>query len=227
MSVPDASGDVLDRIGRTNLIPVAVVHDLEDARPLGAALQAGGLDCVEVTLRTPHALDVLRVLAEDPEMMVGAGTVTRVDQVDAVLAAGARFVVSPGFSNSIVAACRDAGVPVFPGVATATETLMALDAGLTVLKFFPAEACGGTKTLAALSAPYGQVSFIPTGGITADRLSEYLAVPSVLAVGGSWMVASSLLSANRFDEVTRLSAEAVQAARAARPAQHFQEVKQG
>lgn len=218
MSVTSGATDLLSRLSAFHVVPVAVVEDPSYAEPLGAALTAGGLPCVEVTLRTPAAIGVLRILAQNPDLLVGAGTVTQVQHVDDALEAGAQFIVSPGFSPAVVAACQSAGVPVLPGVSTATEILMALDAGLTAVKFFPAEACGGTATLKALSAPYGQVRFVPTGGITIDRLTAYLAIDAVLAVGGSWMVAASMLREGRFDQVERLTAEAVTVAKAARTA---------
>jgi 2-dehydro-3-deoxyphosphogluconate aldolase/(4S)-4-hydroxy-2-oxoglutarate aldolase len=197
------------RLARLRVVPVAVVADAATAAPLGAALKAGGLPCVEVTFRTPAAMTALSVLAEDPDLLVGAGTVTRAEQVEPAVAAGAQFVVSPGFSPSVVAACQELGIPVLPGAATATEVLMALDAGLNCVKFFPAEASGGLPALSALSAPYGDVGFVPTGGITPDTLPAYLAHPAVLAVGGSWMVAPKLLAAHRFDEITRLTEAAM------------------
>lgn len=205
-----ATTAVLHRLGDIGVIPVAVVADAAVATALGGALKQGGLPCVEVTLRTPAALTTIGIMAEDPDLLVGAGTVTRPDQVDRVVAVGARFVVSPGFSPSVVKACQELGVPVLPGVASATEILMALDAGLDCVKFFPAEAIGGLKALSALAAPFPTTRFVPTGGITADTLPAYARHPAVLAVGGSWMVAADLLQSGRFDEVTRLASEAVE-----------------
>jgi 2-dehydro-3-deoxyphosphogluconate aldolase/(4S)-4-hydroxy-2-oxoglutarate aldolase len=201
--------DVLDLLGSFGVVPVVVIDDAARAEPLGAALRLGGLPCAEVTLRTPAALEALRVLALDPALLVGAGTVVRPSQVDQALAAGASFVVSPGFSAAVVAECQQAGVPVLPGVATATEIQLALDAGVEVVKFFPAEAAGGVRTLAALAAPFRDVRFVPTGGVTAAGVPAYLALPAVLAVGGSWLVAATLLADERFGEVTRLAAAAV------------------
>jgi 2-dehydro-3-deoxyphosphogluconate aldolase/(4S)-4-hydroxy-2-oxoglutarate aldolase len=205
----DSSDDVLGRLGRLRLVPVAIVEDLAHAEPLAQALIAGGLPCVEVTMRTPAAESVLARMAEDPHLLVGAGTVVRPEQVERVVAAGARFVVTPGFSSSVVAACREIGVPVIPGVATATEVVMGLDAGLDVLKFFPAEAAGGLAALAALAAPFAGTRFIPTGGIGPDKTGSYLEHPSVLAVGGSWMVAPALLSAGDFPGIEQRTREAV------------------
>lgn len=188
---------------------MVVLDRAQDAAPLGRALLAGGLPCAEVTFRTPAAAEAIRELAADPRLLVGAGTVVRADQVDIAVAAGAAFVVSPGFSLAVVRRCQQVGVPVLPGVATPSEVMMALDAGLAAVKFFPAEANGGVSALKALSAPFGGMRFVPTGGITAGNLSAYLAVSSVLAVGGSWMVAPALIAAGDFDEVARLTSEAV------------------
>jgi 2-dehydro-3-deoxyphosphogluconate aldolase/(4S)-4-hydroxy-2-oxoglutarate aldolase len=201
--------DVVDRLAEIAVVPVVVLERAEDARQLGEALKAGGLPCAEVTLRTPAAEDVIRELARDPDIVLGAGTVLTADQADRAVDAGARFIVSPGFSQSVVRRCAERGVPVFPGVATPTEIQSALAAGLNVVKFFPAETLGGVRALRAMSAPFGDVRFMPTGGVSASNLGEYLAVPSVVAVGGSWMVASQLVRDGRFDEVTRLSEEAV------------------
>ncbi len=203
---------VLSLIEASRLVPVVVLEDVSAAEPLGAALKAGGLPLAEVTFRTPAAEESLRRMAEDPELTVGAGTVVRAEQVDRAVAAGAKFIVSPGLSRSVVERARAVGVPVFPGVATPTEIIAALDLGLDTVKLFPAGSLGGVATLKALSAPFTTVRFIPTGGITGASLADYLAVPSVLAVGGSWMVAPALIAAGNWDEITRLTAEAVAAA---------------
>jgi 2-dehydro-3-deoxyphosphogluconate aldolase / (4S)-4-hydroxy-2-oxoglutarate aldolase len=209
---------VLDRLGHLGVIPVVVIDDPSRAAALGSALLVGGLPCAEITLRTDTALESLRALAENPDLLVGAGTVLRPGQVEAALQAGARYIVSPGFSPSVVSECQHAGVPVLPGVATATEIQAALDAGLETVKFFPAEAAGGLAVLKALAAPFRGVRFVPTGGITADGLATYLAEPSVLAVGGSWLVSADLLAAQDFEKITQLSAAAVQIVRRAREA---------
>jgi 2-dehydro-3-deoxyphosphogluconate aldolase/(4S)-4-hydroxy-2-oxoglutarate aldolase len=193
---------VLDQLARLRLVPVVVVDRVEDAWPLGQALKSGGLPCAEVTFRTAAAEDAIREMAKDPDLLVGAGTVVAV-------AAGASFVVSPGFSLAVVRRCQELGVPVLPGVATPSEVMMALDAGLEIVKYFPAEANGGVRALRAIGAPFTTMRFVPTGGITAANLADYLAVPSVVAVGGSWMVAPKLVAAGDFDEVSRLTAEAV------------------
>jgi 2-dehydro-3-deoxyphosphogluconate aldolase / (4S)-4-hydroxy-2-oxoglutarate aldolase len=205
--------DLNARFAEMRLIPVVVLERAADAGALGAALKAGGLPCAEVTFRTEAAEDAIRAMVEDVDMLVGAGTVLRTDQVDRAVAAGARFIVSPGFSPSVVRHCLDHGIPVYPGVVTPTEIQMALEAGLSVVKFFPASASGGVETLKALSAAFPMVRFIPTGGITPSSLSSYLALKSVLAVGGSWMVAANLIAAGNFEEIRRQTAEAVLAVR--------------
>lgn len=207
--------DVVASIAGLRLVPVVVVQDAKDAPSLAAALKAGGLGCAEITFRSAAAVDAIKAIADDPGMIVGAGTVLRPAQLEEALAAGARFIVTPGFSREVVALAREASVPVFPGVATPTEIQMALDEGVEVVKFFPAESMGGIGTLKALAGPFPMVRFIPTGGITAERLGAYLEVRPVLAVGGSWMVAPGLLAERRFDEVQRLAAEAVAVVQAA------------
>jgi 2-dehydro-3-deoxyphosphogluconate aldolase/(4S)-4-hydroxy-2-oxoglutarate aldolase len=204
---------VLARLGEVGILPVAVLSDAAQAAPLGEALVAGGLPCVEVTFRTDAAEEAIREAARNPDLLVGAGTVLRPDQVHRAVAAGARFVVTPGFSLAVVTACRDAGIPVVPGVSTATEIQMALDAGLDTVKFFPAEQLGGVATIKALAAPFRSVRFIPTGGVNTGNLRDYLSQPAILAVGGTWMVAPDLLAAGKWDEVTTLTAAAVSAAR--------------
>ncbi|MFG1955137.1 bifunctional 4-hydroxy-2-oxoglutarate aldolase/2-dehydro-3-deoxy-phosphogluconate aldolase [Micromonospora sp. NPDC048830] len=194
-----------------SLVPVVVLDDAADAAPLADALAAGGLPIAEVTLRTPSAIEAIGRMAAHGGIVVGAGTVTSVEQVDDAVRAGATFVVSPGFSEPIVRRCREHGVFVLPGATTATEVMSALAAEVTVLKFFPAGTSGGAAAVAALSAPFGQVSFVPTGGIDAASVVEYLALPSVLAVGGSWMLPRSVLAAGDFARVTELVAASVAA----------------
>ncbi|HLL68408.1 MAG TPA: bifunctional 4-hydroxy-2-oxoglutarate aldolase/2-dehydro-3-deoxy-phosphogluconate aldolase [Micromonosporaceae bacterium] len=201
--------EVTATIEATRLVPVVVIDDAAAAEALGSALAKGGLRCAEVTFRTPAAEDALRAMARNPEMFVGAGTVLTPDQVDRAVAAGAKFIVSPGFSPTVVRHCQQIGVPVFPGVATATEIQAALEEGLGVVKFFPAEPLGGLPMIKALAAPFPALRFIPTGGITAAQLGDYLGHRSVLAVGGSWMVAPKLIAAADWPEITRLTAEAV------------------
>jgi 2-dehydro-3-deoxyphosphogluconate aldolase/(4S)-4-hydroxy-2-oxoglutarate aldolase len=191
------------------VIPVVVLEDAGAARALADALVAGGLPVAEVTFRTEHAAKAIETLARDTGMLVGAGTVVRPELVDRAVDAGARFVVAPGFSRAVVERCFDLGVPVVPGVATASEVMAALEYGLDVVKFFPAEAAGGVAALGALAAPFPGVRFVPTGGITADNAPAYLRHPSVAAVGASWMAAPELLRARDFAEVTRRTSEVV------------------
>ena len=188
-------------LGGHRIVPVVVLDDPARADALGAALVQGGLPVAEATFRTPAAAAVLRRLADNDDLVVGAGTVLTDRQVDEAIEAGASFIVSPGLSESVVRRCQDAGVPVVPGVATPSEIMLALDLGLDTVKFFPAEANGGLATIKALAAAFPQVRFMPTGGITVDTAPAYLAHPSVAAVGGSWMVAGDLLEAGRWDEV--------------------------
>ena len=201
--------EVLEAIGAARLLPVVVIDDAGAAPPLAAALQRGGVRCAEITLRTAAAEAAVRVMAQDPGMVVGAGTVLNAAQAARVIEAGARYIVTPGFSLEVVRHCQARSVPVFPGVATATELMAALDAGIDTVKFFPAEPLGGVAMLKALTAPLPMMRFIPTGGITAANLASYLRHPAVLAAGGSWMAAASLINAGQFDEITRLTAEAV------------------
>ena len=205
--------DVPAAISAGRILPVVVLEDAAKAAPLAVALAAGGLHSVEVTFRTEAAADAIRVMAEQPDLLVGAGTVLTPAQVDRAVEAGARFVVSPGFSPRVVAHCQELGVPVFPGAATATEIQLALDAGLDTVKFFPAEQLGGLAMIKALAAPFRSVRFIPTGGVNTGNLPDYLALGAVFAVGGTWMVAPDLLDAGDWAEVTKRTAAAVAAAK--------------
>lgn len=201
--------DTTRRLASHRLLPVVVLHDAAAAGPLADALVAGGLPVAEVTFRTPAAEAALRAFADRPDILAGAGTVVRPDQVSRAADAGARFVVSPGFSSAVVRRCQDLNLPVFPGIATPTELIAAMDHGIEIVKLFPAEILGGLAALRALAAPFPDVRFLPTGGIGVGQLVPYLAHPAVLAVGGSWMVASSLVAAGNFDEITRLTRVAV------------------
>jgi len=205
--------EILEALAADRVLPVVVLSDAGQAAPLGEALLAGGLRGAEITFRTDAAEAAIRALSGKTDLLVGAGTVLSADQVDRAVDAGARFVVTPGFGPAVVKRCQERGVPVFPGVATATEIQMALDAGLDVVKFFPAEQLGGAPMVKALAAPFRSVRFIPTGGVTTANLPAYLSLPAVLAVGGTWMVAPDLLAAGDWDEVTRRAAAAVKAVR--------------
>ena len=208
--MPAAGEDVLDRIRAARLLPVVVLDDAGDAVPLMRALVAGGLAVAEVTFRTDAAAtSIRRIAAEVPQVLIGAGTVLTVSQLSAAKVAGARFVVTPGFNPDVVAAAADEGLPILPGINNPTGVEQAMSAGLSAVKFFPAEPTGGVGFLRALTGPYPSIRFVPTGGIGPKNLRDYLALPSVLACGGSWMVEPSLVRARRFDEVQRLTAEAV------------------
>ena len=204
--------DVLTMMGKFQLVPVVAIDNAVDASPLADALLKGGLACAEVTFRTAAAPAAIKLLADRGDMLVGAGTVLNVDQVKQAVDSGATFMVAPGFNPKVVGYCCEAGIPITPGVSNPTDIEMALEFGLDVVKFFPAEAFGGLKTLKAMSAPYGMMKFIPTGGISADNLVAYLSFPRVLACGGSWMVKKDLISGGKFDEIARLTREAMELA---------------
>jgi 2-dehydro-3-deoxyphosphogluconate aldolase / (4S)-4-hydroxy-2-oxoglutarate aldolase len=206
------AAETVDALCARRLVPVVVLERLDDALPLAQALCDGGLPIAEVTLRSTVAVDVIRVLTAETDLLVGAGTVIRPEQVDEAVGAGARFIVTPGFSARVVERCLQAGVPVIPGVATATEIIAALEYGLELLKFFPAEAAGGAPALRALQAPFPGIRFIPTGGLTAANAAGYLDLRSVAALGGSWMVAPELIASHDFAAVSTLAAEAVRIA---------------
>jgi len=190
------------------VIPVLVIDDLAHAMPLARALIAGGLPALEVTLRTPQALDAIRAMAEVPGGVVGAGTLLTPADVRAAKAAGAQFGVSPGATDRLIAACEDEGLPLLPGAATATEVMALLEWGFTVQKFFPAEASGGAPALKAIGAPIPQVSFCPTGGVSLANASDYLSLPNVLCAGGSWVAPKAALAAGDWDKVEALAREA-------------------
>ncbi|MFJ1637838.1 MULTISPECIES: bifunctional 4-hydroxy-2-oxoglutarate aldolase/2-dehydro-3-deoxy-phosphogluconate aldolase [unclassified Streptomyces] len=191
------------------VVPVVVLEDAADAVPLARALVAGGLPAIEVTLRTAAALDAIAAIAaEVPDAVVGAGTVISVRHVDDTVAAGARFLVSPGWTDSLLEAMKASGVPFLPGVSTTSEVVALLERGVTEMKFFPAEAAGGTSYLKALSAPLPQARFCPTGGISLDSAPSYLALPNVGCVGGSWMVPADAVAAKDWARVERLAGEA-------------------
>jgi 2-dehydro-3-deoxyphosphogluconate aldolase/(4S)-4-hydroxy-2-oxoglutarate aldolase len=200
----------LTTISSLKLVPVVAIHDAAHSQDLADALIAGGLPCAEITFRTAAAADAIGKMASRGDLLVGAGTVLSTDQVKIAMDAGASFIVSPGLNPDVVSYCLEQGIPVTPGVATPSDIEAGLKLGLKVLKYFPAEAFGGLKTLKAISAPYGEVSFIPTGGINAANVCEYLAHPKVMACGGSWMVTSALIAEGKFDTIRQLVQEAVQ-----------------
>ena len=204
------SVSVLDTIAALRIVPVVVVDGADEGLALADALVAGGLPVAEITLRMPGAMDAIRaVAAERPDVIVGAGTVISPEQVDEVVAAGAKFIVSPGTSKPVILRARELGVPILPGVATASDVMHALSLGVDVVKLFPASVAGGPAAVKALSAPFPQLRFMPTGGVNAKNLHEYLDIPAVIAAGGSWMVERSLVTAGEWDEITRRTAEAV------------------
>ncbi|MFF0672234.1 bifunctional 4-hydroxy-2-oxoglutarate aldolase/2-dehydro-3-deoxy-phosphogluconate aldolase [Streptomyces tendae] len=209
MSSPLPSSPAASVLDLASVVPVVVVDDLADAVPLARALVAGGLPAIEVTLRTPVALDAIRAIAgEVPGAVVGAGTVITPEQVADVVAAGARFLVSPGWTDVLLEAMRASGVPFLPGVSTTSEVVALLERGVREMKFFPAEAAGGTAYLKALAAPLPQARFCPTGGITSASAPEYLALPNVGCVGGSWMLPKDAVAGQDWGRVEALAREA-------------------
>ena len=203
--------NVSETIQKMGVVPVVVLNDVKDAAPLAKALVEGGLPCAEVTFRTEAAEEAIRIMTtEFPEMLVGAGTVLTIDQVDRAVAAGAKFIVSPGFDPEIVDYCIEKNIPVYPGCITPSEVAQAVKRGLKVIKFFPAEQFGGISTIKALAAPYTGIKFMPTGGVSAKNLENYLSFDKIVACGGSWMVKGELVKAGKFDEITELVKEAVQ-----------------
>jgi 2-dehydro-3-deoxyphosphogluconate aldolase/(4S)-4-hydroxy-2-oxoglutarate aldolase len=201
---------VVEQLGLGGIVPVVVLQDENDALPLARALLEGGISTMEITFRTKAAPgSIARIAKEFRQMLPGAGTVLSVEQARRAVDAGARYIVSPGLNAGVVEYCRTQNIPVIPGVATPSEISSAIEMGLDLVKFFPAEACGGLEYLKAISAPFGGMRFIPTGGIDESNLLGYLRFPRVVACGGSWMVKADLLAGKRFDEVTRLAARAV------------------
>ena len=192
------------------VVPVVVLNDAKDALPLAKALVEGGLACAEVTFRTEAAEESIRLMSEAyPEMLVGAGTVLTIDQVDRAVKAGAKFIVSPGFDPEIVDYCLENNIPVFPGCVTPSEVAQAVKRGLKVVKFFPAEQAGGIAMIKAMAAPYTMVKFMPTGGINTKNLADYLSCDKILCCGGSWMVKGDMIKAGEFDKICTMAKEAV------------------
>lgn len=201
---------MFEELAAVKLVPVIVINDASKAVPLAKALCDGGLPCAEVTFRTAQAAEAIRAIADAlPDMLLGAGTVLTPAQVDQALAAGAKYIVSPGLNPEVVRYCQEKNVPVLPGICTPSELEQGLSLGLEALKFFPAEAAGGVNMLKALSGPYKNVKFMPTGGITPKNLKDYLSVGSVFACGGSWMVKDDLIESGDFAAITELTREAL------------------
>ena len=202
---------VLEQIKKTGIIPVVVLDDAKDAEPLAKALCEGGLPCAEVTFRTEAAEECIRIMSEKfPEMFVGAGTILTTEQVDRAVAAGAKFIVSPGLNPRIVKYCVEKGIVITPGCANASDMEQALENGLEVVKFFPAEPAGGLNMIKALAAPYVGLKFMPTGGISPKNVRDYLAYNRIIACGGSWMVKNDLVKAGDFAAITEMAKECVQ-----------------
>jgi len=192
------------------VVPVVVIDDASKAVPVANALVAGGLPVIEVTMRTPAAADAITAIAADvPEAIVGAGTVLSGEQARVIVSAGAKFIVSPGLHDDVVAAANEMSIPVIPGIATATEAQYAWNLGIRILKFFPAGLAGGVPMIKALSSVFRDVVFMPTGGVSAKNLHEYLEVPAVLACGGSWLTPADAIDGGDFDRITELAAEAM------------------
>ena len=203
--------DITESFEKLGVVPVVVLEDAKDAVPLATALVKGGLPCAEVTFRTEAAEESIRLMMERfPKMLVGAGTVLTVEQVDAAVRAGAKFIVSPGFDAEIVDYCIKNEIPVFPGCITPSEVAQAVKRGLKVVKFFPAEPAGGLKYIRAIAAPYTMMKFMPTGGINPQNVREYLAYDRIAACGGSWMVKNTMIENNEFDRIEELVKEAVE-----------------
>ena len=202
--------EVLEKIQKIGIVPVVVLDDAKDAAPLAKALCEGGLPCAEVTFRTAAAEESIRIMAKEfPDMLVGAGTVLTTEQVDEAVAAGAKFIVTPGLDVEIVKYCQSKGVPVYPGCTTATDYHTAYKLGLEVLKFFPAEQSGGLAKIKALSAPFPMFKVMPTGGISLKNLKDYLSCPVICACGGSYMVTADLIDNQKWDEIVALCKESV------------------
>ena len=204
------TAQIVAQFRKLRVIPVIAMKDADDAEALAKALVDGGLPAAEVTFRTDAAAETIRrMLKAYPDMMVGAGTVLTIENADAAIEAGAKFIVSPGLNPKIVQYCMDKGIPMMPGVATATEIEQAMGFGLKAVKFFPAEAMGGLKTIKALCGPYTEMEFMPTGGVNTANVKDYLAFSKIYAVGGSWIVKNDLLAAKDFAAIEKNAAEAV------------------
>ena len=201
--------DVLKRLAQSGVVPVVVLEDAKDAVPTAKAMLAGGIDVMEITFRTAAAADSIKAVAQEcPDMVVGAGTVINLEQCKLAVECGAKFIVSPGYDEETVAWCCDNGIPVTPGCVTPTEIMMALKHGLKVLKFFPANVYGGLSAIKSLAGPFGGVKFIPTGGVNAQNLAEFMSSPYIHAVGGSWICPKADIAAGNFDKITALCKEA-------------------
>ena len=207
-----------ERFEDFGVVPVVVLDDVKDALPLAKALTEGGLPCAEITFRTEAAEESIKVMAEAyPDMVVGAGTVLTIEQVNAAVKAGAKFIVSPGFDPEIVDYCLEKEIPIFPGCVTPSEVAQAVKRGLKVVKFFPAEPAGGVAMIKAMAAPYHQLRFMPTGGIGTLNLKDYLEFDKIICCGGSWMVKGDLIRNGEFEKICKLTKEAKELAKSIRP----------
>ena len=201
---------VLEELGKIGIVPVIAINDVEKAVPLAKALAAGGIPCAEVTFRTAQGEESIRRIAREvPNVLVGAGTVLTCDQVDRAVSAGAKFIVSPGFNPKVVSYCIEKGIPITPGCSSPSDIEKALEAGLEVVKFFPAEQSGGLDYIKAVAGPFPSLKFMPTGGINAGNIAKYIAFDKIIACGGSWMVSADLINSGDFEKITALSREAV------------------
>lgn len=197
------------------VVPVMVLNDVEKAVPLAKALMAGGIKVLEVTLRTPAALEVIQRIAEEvPESLIGAGTVTNAQQLKAVIEAGAKFAISPGMTPDLLEAGMKAEIPLIPGISSTSDLMQAKDAGYTYLKFFPAEASGGAKAIKSIGGPFPEMTFCPTGGIGLGNYNDYLSLSNVICVGGSWLAPDDAIEAGDWDRITQLAKEAIEGAKA-------------
>jgi len=201
---------ILSQFEKMRVIPVVAIENAQDAAQLADTLIEGGLPCAEITFRTAAAIEAMRIMAQRGDILVGAGTVLKVDQVKAAVDVGAQFMVSPGFNPRVVGYCVENDITITPGISTPSDIEAALECGVEVLKFFPAEAFGGLKTLKAMSGPYGTVKFVPTGGISPTNLVEYLQFPKTLACGGTWIAKAALISEGKFDQILDNVKEAVE-----------------
>lgn len=196
-------------ITQSRILPVITLNNVRDAEPLADALKRAGMKVLEVTLRTQASMEALAILASDPDLLVGVGSVTKISQLEKAHSLGARFAVSPGILRHLVVAAQELDIAYLPGVATSSEIMLGLDCGLTTLKFFPSETLGGVPALKALSGPFPDMTFVPTGGINLENAGSYLAQKNVLAIGGSWMVAPQLIEQGEFEKISTLAAAAI------------------
>lgn len=208
---------IMEQLAEMLVVPVVVLNDAKDAERLADALVQGGLPCAEVTFRTAAAEESIRIMTRKyPEMLVGAGTVLTVDQVDRAVGAGAKFIVSPGFDPEVVDYCIKKEIPILPGIITPSEAAQAVRRGLKIVKFFPAEQFGGVTAIKALAAPYTMLKFMPTGGVSVKNLKDYLSCDKIICCGGSWMVKGDLIQNGEYEKIAEMTKEAVELAKSVR-----------